>query len=150
MATGACLALLAPTARSGTRTAPPTWFVEQALCVHSGWHYTSHRIRGRAPEYVLWQHGYWRTWDVPDSIAGGSGEGGWRTVNGYGGGLQFTLGTWNRAAAMSAGAVPFAMSQSSIAAQPPATQIYAAFLIVRQDGWSWREWPNTSRACGLQ
>lgn len=117
--------------------------------MHSGWHWTSHRPRrGARPDYVLWRHGFWRTSDVPDSIAGGSGEGGWSTVNGYGGGMQFVVGTWNRAAALSGGRVPFASSQSSIAAQPPGVQILAAWFIVRQDGWSWREWPQTSRACG--
>lgn len=116
--------------------------------MHSGWHYTRQRGSG-PPDYILWQHGYWRTWDVPDSTSGGSGEGGWTTVNSYGGGMQFTLGTWNRAAALSHGLVPFASSGSAIALQPPGVQILAAWLIVTQDSGSWREWPNTSRACGL-
>lgn len=123
---------------------PPTWFVEDALCVHSGSHYTHTRQHG-PPEYVLWGHGYWRTWKTT-----GNGEGAWPTVNSYGGGLQFTLGTWNRAAGLSHGAVPVASSNSSIAAQPAAVQILAAWLIVTQDDGSWREWPNTSRACGLR
>jgi hypothetical protein len=100
-AAAAALILVLPSRAGGS--VPPPWFVEQALCVHSGWHYTSHRVRGRRPEYVLFGHGFWRTWDVPDSIAGGSGEGGWSTVNGYGGGMQFTLGTWNNAARWSGG-----------------------------------------------
>lgn len=117
--------------------------------MHSGWHWTHNRIRGRSPEYVLFGHGYWRTWDVPDSISGGSGEGTWNVVNGYGGGMQFLLGTWNRAAGLSHGLVPYVSSQSGIAMQSPATQILAAWFIVQQDSGSWREWPNTSRACGL-
>lgn len=128
--------------------------MEQALCVHSGWHYTSHRpgrsgkLRVR-PEYVLWGHGYWRTWDVPDSIAGGSGEGGWGTVNSYGGGMQFTLGTWNNAARWSGGTVPYATSNSAVAKQPPRVQILAAYYAVRHRG-NWDDWPNTARACGLR
>lgn len=86
---------------------------------------------------------------MPDTIKGGAGEAPWNLVNGYGGGMQFMLGTWNRAAALSHGAVPFARSNSDIAAQSPAVQILAAWLIVEQDHWSWREWPNTGRACGL-
>ena len=143
------MVLLAPVARSGT-FAPPTGFVADALCVHSGWHYTSRRPhRGSRPEYVLWHHGYWRTWDVPDTIAGGSGEGGWSTVNSYGGGMQFTLGTWNNAARWSAGLVPYAGSNAAIAGQPAAVQILAAFFAVRHRG-DWGDWPNTARACGLR
>lgn len=128
---------------------PPPSFVAQALCVHSGWHWTTSRPRRRArPEYHLFGHWWWRTWDVPDSWAGGSGEASWDEVNSYGGGMQFTLGTWNRAAGLSRGAVPYASSNSAIARMPVATQIYASWLIVMQDG-SWREWPNTARACGL-
>jgi hypothetical protein len=98
---------------------------------------------------VLWKHGYWRTWDVPDSLAGGSGEGGWSTVNSYGGGLQFTLGTWNMAARASAGMVPYASSGATIAALPARVQILAAFFVVSRRG-SWADWPQTSRACGLR
>lgn len=100
---------------------------------------------------MLWHHGYWKTWDVPDGLAGGSGEGSWTNANSsYGGGLQFMLGTWNRAADLSGGVVPRAASHSGIATQRVETQIYAAWMIVAQDGGSWREWPNTSRACGLR
>jgi hypothetical protein len=121
----------------------PSWFVEQALCVHSGWHYTSHRIRGAAPGYVLWGHGYWRTVDVPDYVAGGSGEGSWSGVVGglYGGGLSFMVGTWNAAGA------PFVGSTSDIAAMPPSVQIEHAYRVVHRDH-SWAEWPQTARACG--
>lgn len=93
---------------------------------------------------MLWGRGYWRTWDVPDSMAGGSGEGPWAIVNGYGGGMQFTLGTWNRAGA------PYARSTSDIASASPEEQIRRAYVIVIGDGGSWREWPRTSRACGLR
>jgi hypothetical protein len=119
--------------------------------VHSGWHWSPAvtRSQRRRGEYWLSGEVFFRTSDVPDGYAGGSGEAAWNEVNAYGGGLQFTLGTWNRAAGLSRGAVPYASSTSAIAAQPARTQIFAAYLIVRQDGWSWREWPQTSRACGF-
>lgn len=146
----------------------PAPFYAQALCVHSGWHWQQVRplrlrrrraadpelprrlpppagVEYRLPGGAMFR----RSWDVPDGTAGGSGEGGWTAAGGsYGGGLQFTLSTWNRAAALSGGAVPFAASTWAIARQPPRVQLLAAFLIVRQDGGSWREWPQTSRACG--
>jgi hypothetical protein len=140
--------LIAAIAVELAKAAPPRSFVEGALCVHSGWHYTSRRQHGR-PDYVLWHHGYWRTWDVPDSVAGGSGEGGWHTVNSYGGGMQFTLGTFNTAARWSGGLVPYASSNAAIARLPAAVQILAAFFIVSHRG-SWADWPQTSRACGLR
>lgn len=118
--------------------------------MHSGWHWklATTRAERRHGDYWLWGHIYVRTWDVPDSIRGGSGEAAWNTINGYGGGMQFLVGTWNRAAELSHGMVPRVWSQSAIAAQRARVQIYAAWLIVRQDGGSWREWPQTSRACG--
>lgn len=94
---------------------------------------------------MLWHHGYWRTWKTY-----GNGEAEWNKVNSYGGGMQFVVSTWNRAVRLSGGLVPYASSQSAIAAQPAGTQILAAFFIVRDDRWSWSEWPNTSRACGLR
>lgn len=140
---------LAPTARSGTF--PPPSFVESALCVHAGWHYTSHRVRGVKPEYVLWGHGYWRTWDVPDRESGGSGEGAWTATSNpsYGGGMSFMVGTWNRAAHRARG-VPVVASTYAIAQQPPRVQLLATFAIVTQDRGSWSEWPQTSWACGLR
>jgi len=66
---------------------PPRQWVEAMLCVHSGWHYTSHRQHG-SPGYVLWGHGYWRTWKTT-----GNGEAAWDAANtGYGGGLQMDSG----------------------------------------------------------
>lgn len=119
--------------------------VEAALCIHSGWHYTHRWVRGERADYFLWGHAYWRTYDVPDYLAGGSGEGEWGGVVGslYGGGLSFTVGTWNRAGA------PYARSTYDIARASPKEQIRRLLVIVRQDGGSYREWPQTSRACGL-
>ena len=147
----ACMVLLAPTARSGTRLVPPTSFVEGALCVHAGWHYTSHRPRpGLRPDYWLFGHGYWRTWKLPYGT-GSEGEGSWSGVVGslYGGGMSFTVGTWNEAAGYSHGSVPRVSSTYSIARQPPSVQIVATWLIVRKRG-HWGDWPQTSRACGLR
>lgn len=130
----------------------PAWFVPQALCVHSGWQWSSRRpSRGAHAEYRLAGRWWFRTADVPDGYAGGSGEGGWGNVSGsYGGGMQFTLGTYNRAAGLSRGRLPYASSNAGIAALTPEQQMYAAYLIVEQDGGSWSEWPQTSRACGLR
>lgn len=50
------------------------------------------------------------------------------------------LGTWERAGG----------AATSWVTAPPAEQFYRAWIIWRQDGGSWREWPNTSRACGLR
>lgn len=144
--------LLVPSIARGGGTAVPAWFVPQALCVHSGWHWSSTRPhRGAPAEYRLAGRWWFRTWDVPDGYAGGSGEGAWTDVSGsYGGGLQFTLGTYNRAADLSGGRLPRAGSNAAIAGLSVESQIFAAFLIVTQDGGSWREWPQTSRACGLR
>lgn len=108
----------------------PNSFVAQALCVHDGFLHSS------VPPYAI----------VGDVL--NTGEGSWTNVGSYGGGLQFLVGTWNRAAARNR-AVPYAGSLSEIAAQPPMVQILAMWEIVRQDGGSFREWPNTGRACGL-
>lgn len=163
-----CLLLLALTVTSvaSARAKPPRWpvpvgFMEEALCVHSGWHYQAartwpeRRALGRryhhGPDYWQGPVAFYRTTDVPDGIRGGSGEGAWNNVNSlYGGGLQFMLGTYNRAAGLAKGKLPYAASKADISRLPAAAQVYAAFMIWRQDGGSWREWPETSRACGLR
>ncbi|HUO69414.1 MAG TPA: hypothetical protein VMU39_01450 [Solirubrobacteraceae bacterium] len=122
----------------------PAWFVPQALCVHSGWRYSSQRPTPHArPEYRLAGRWWWRTVRV------GSGEAAWDEVNAYGGGMQMLVSTFNRAAALSHGRLRAARSNADIASRSAGEQVYAAFLIVRADG-DWREWPNTSRACGLR
>lgn len=124
----------------------PASFYPQALCVHSGWHYRRawSRRDKRQAGYRFGPFWFIRTWDVPDSIKGGAGEGGWDAVSSsYGGGLQFMLGTWHRAGGSG-------KSMSAIAGASPAEQIYRAYRIVHgQDHDRWGEWPNTSRACGL-
>lgn len=99
---------------------------------------------------MLWHHGFWRTWKLPYGI-GSEGEGSWTGVVGslYGGGMSFTVGTWNTAAGRSRGSVSYAGSTSSIAGQPPAVQILAAWFIVSVRG-NWLDWPQTSHACGLR
>jgi hypothetical protein len=120
---------------------PSSWIVG-ALCVHSGWHYTTTRQHGR-PEYVIDGVGYWRTWDVPNSIAGGSGEGGWDASNGrYGGGMQM-----DRQFQSNYGP-EYVASIGPAGRWPVAVQ-----LLVAHRGWlrqGWGAWPNTSRACGLR
>ena len=143
------------------RPVVPVAFMEAALCVHSGWHYTAARNwperralgrrYGRGPDYWQGTVAFYRTVDVPDSLSGGSGEGAWNNVNSdYGGGLQFMLGTWNRAVGLSKGVLRYARSHADISRMSWAEQIYGAYMIVTQDGGSWREWPLTGRACGLR
>lgn len=112
------------------------------LCVHSGWHYTPTRLHG-PPDYVLWRHGYWRTWDVPDGIAGGSGEAKWDAANyGYGGGVQMDA-TFQRRYG------PEFLTRYGPAGRWPVR----VQLLVAYRGWlvqGWGAWPQTSRACGLR
>jgi hypothetical protein len=69
----------------------------------------------------------------------------WRIVNPpYAGGFQFMLSTYNRVGGRDAG------SLSDLASHIPNEQYFHAWLVWKQDGGSWREWPNTSRACGLR
>jgi hypothetical protein len=63
----------------------------------------------------------------------------WHIVNPpYTGGMQFMDGTWQRVG-----------GRGRASDASPGEQIFRAFLIWKQDGGSWREWPRTSRACGL-
>lgn len=157
-AAAAALALAAtvPRAASAARSpSPPSAFVTGALCVHAGRHFTTIWHPGAHVQYALWGHVYYFEHDTYDDIphgpVGADGEGPWPGTFGglYGGGMSFSLGTWNRAARISGGAVPYASSTAVIAAQPPAVQILAAYLIVGQDHGDWGEWPNTSRECGI-
>ncbi len=117
----------------------PTWFVADALCVHSGWHYSLAK-RG---EYVMFGHAFQRTDDVPDSIAGGTGEGSWDEANyPYGGGLQMDGGFQSNYGS------EFLTRYGAADRWPAAVQILVAYR-----GWlvqGWGAWPNTSRACGLR
>lgn len=120
----------------------PAAFYRQALCVHDGWHYKRVWSRwGKRHAAYRFGHFYFRRTAKTYS----NGEGAWHgSVSSlYGGGLQFMLGTWHRAGGSG-------VSTVDIANASPAEQIYRAFRIVRDDGGSWREWPNTSRACGLR
>lgn len=120
---------------------PPVSFLEQALCVHSGWHYTAVKQHGD-PDYVLWNHGYWRTWKTY-----ANGEGGWTSigyVNGsalYGGGMQFMLSTWINAGGR-------ASSLWDITKTSAKEQLWRAWTVVSRDG-GWSEWGTAARACGL-
>ena len=62
--------------------------------------------------------------------------------NKYWTGLQFDKGTWQRANALLHSHVdPHTGNVRAI--------ILHAYAIVREDGGSWREWPNSARMCGL-
>lgn len=133
----AYLLLIVVAAARAARVVPPTWWIEGALCVHSGWHYTHIRQRGPA-EYVLWGHGYWRTWKTYSN-----GEGTWDAHNyGYGGGMQMDS--------------TFQSNYGSeyLATYGPAGHWSVSVqLIVAYRGWlrqGWGAWPNTSKACGLR
>lgn len=108
-----------------SRWAVPDEFMQDALCVHDGWKHAG-------------PPGFERTVDVPDSIRGGSGEADWRNRSTYRGGMQFAFSTWRRAG-----------GSGDPADASPAEQVFRARVIVLQDGGSWREWPETARACGL-
>ncbi len=136
---------LAHKARAAGWRVPPA-FVEQALCVHAGRHYTARWYPGARPQYALFGHVFYLTHpgydDIPHGPAGADGEGPWSGVVGglYGGGLSFMVGTWNHAGGA-------ARSTYDIARASVAEQIYRAFVVVTRDG-NWREWPQTSHACG--
>jgi hypothetical protein len=79
-------------------------------------------------------------------------EGAWNdnTGNTYFGGLQFLESTWKRAG----GAHHMAFDHPGDQRRYPFTvspreQIYRMWIIVRQDGGSFREW-GTAGACGLR
>ena len=141
------LASVPTVARSGTYGHVPSTFVVQALCVHAGRHYTAHRYPGARLQYVLYGRGYYLAHqnydDMPHGRAGNDGEGAWNATAdpSYGGGLSFMVGTWNSAG----GSV---RSTYDIARATPSEQIYRAYVVWKRDGGSWREWPQTSRACG--
>lgn len=78
-------------------------------------------------------------WFYKQALCVHSHEGSWSdTGDPYWGGMQFALSTWHRAGGSG---LP---SNAS-----PKEQIYRAYQIWKQDGGSWREWPNTARMCGL-
>lgn len=67
-------------------------------------------------------------------------EGAWNanTGNGYFGGMQFLLSTWQRVGGPS---YPHLVS--------PREQLFRAWLVYLQDHRSWHEW-GTAGACGLR
>ena len=126
-------------AQASASSSPPSWFVADALCVHSGWHYTTSKpAPRRRPEYVLFRHAYWKSW-----WTGTWGEGPWDAANyGYGGGLQMD------AAFQAAYGSEFLAKYGPAGRWPVWVQILVAYR-----GWlvqGWGAWPNTSRACGLR
>lgn len=88
-----------------------------------------------------------RNWHAPKAWLPGAlcvhskESGDWHIHNHpYANGFQFMLGTWIRAGG----------SAATWISASPKEQLYRAYVIWKQDGGSWREWPNTSRACGLR
>ena len=116
---------------------PRTW--QQARL----WHLQAHRAKKStcAPPTP------WPSWWYRQAMCIHHYEGSFTadTGNGYGGGYQFLVSTFNRAAG---GAVPYVSSTGHIARLSPFVQTIAAYRIWRQDGGSWREW-GTAGMCGL-
>ena len=72
-------------------------------------------------------------------------SGDWHIVNApYMGGFQFLLSTWNSVRGHHAGSLAQAATAS------PLEQLRSARAVWVRDGGSWREWPTTSRECGLR
>lgn len=132
---------------------PSPQFVADALCVHAGRTFTPGWVRGSPAVYALFGRVYrLRHPDYDDVVSGPApnGEANWSDAGSFGGGMQFMVGTWNRAADLSGGILPHVRYTAEIGNRPVWEQVLAAWLIVRQDGGSWGEWPNTSRSCGLR
>lgn len=130
--------MLALPARSQPATTPPSWFVADALCVHSGWHYSTSWQHGRRAEYALFGHVYWRTWKTWSN-----GEGPWDAANyGYGGGLQMD------AMFQRSYGPEFLARYGPAGRWPVSVQILVAYRGWLRQGWG--AWPDTSRACGLR
>lgn len=62
--------------------------------------------------------------------------------NHYYTGMQFAQSTWQRANGLLHSHVRATTNNATVI-------IRHAYVIVRQDGGSWREWPNSARECGL-
>lgn len=137
----AALALSTTALATLSPTTPPPSFVVGALCVHDGWVYSTTWKPGARLTYVLFGHRYWRTalktWS--------NGEGAWTdsTGNGYEGGYQFTLYTWQSVGG------PVTSTGHWAAAASVAEQTLMAYRVYLRDGDSWREWGDTKTACSL-
>jgi hypothetical protein len=136
VAVGLLSAYLILVVAATARASPPSWWVADALCVHSGWHYAE--TDARHAEYVLWGHGYRRTWKTY-----GNGEGSWDAANyGYGGGMQMDGGFQSNYGSR------YLAQYGPAGSWPVAVQIAVAYKGWLRQGWG--AWPNTSTACGLR
>lgn len=110
--------LLAPVARSGTSYGPPPRHWTARFSTPPGWYQQALCIHSR--------------------------EGAWNaaTGNGYEGGMQFLLSTWQ-----SVGGSTWRGHWASVVS--PREQLWRAYLVWRRDGGSWREW-GTAGYCGLR
>lgn len=79
-------------------------------------------------------------WWLPQAVCIHEHEGAWDAKSNPDdrGGMQIAWSTWRAYG-----------GTGDPADASPREQLYRAWLIYRHDGNSWREWPNTSRACGL-
>ena len=117
------------------REAGSAMYVEWHVWLTRQWH-ARDLIRAEAALAQL-------TWQVPawfraQALCVHSYEGSWAdTGDPYWGGLQFADSTWARAGG-SGHASDHSVNE----------QIYRAYVIYRQDGGSWSEWPNTAKMCG--
>lgn len=97
-------------------------------------------LAGSAWAVPRWWHA--PAWWLPGALCVHSHESGnWHIYNPpYANGFQFTLYTWQSVGG----------SASNWVSASPREQLYRAWLVWKRDGGSWREWPNTSRMCGLR
>lgn len=86
------------------------------------------------------RHWHAPTWWLPQALCIHAHEGAWNadTGNGYYGGMQFLLSTWQSV---------HGSGRPDLAT--PREQLYRAWLVYLRDGRSWREW-GTAGACGLR
>jgi hypothetical protein len=115
----------------------PRTFVRDALCVHSGWRYSIVQLGHVRPGDVYLAHGWYR----PVARVASHGEDRWHSdfASGFGGGLEWTLGTWREAGGV-----------GSPSDARPAEEVFRARVIVLRRGTWLHDWPNTARACGLR
>lgn len=136
---GFVVSLQAPRAAEKGLLGGRVWLASLLAAVPAGWHappgWLGHESRGGQPATGAWcVHEHEGSW-----VSIGYDRGG-RAL--YGGGLQFLVSTWNRAGGAE-------RTVYEIARTTPRVQLYRAWLVWKRDGGSWREWPNTARACGL-
>lgn len=99
---------------------------------------TRHAWRARAHRVALIPVPPWPAWWLPDALCVHRYEGAWDadTGNGYFGGMQFDLETWEANGGH---------GRPDLAS--PRQQLVVAYTTWRRRGWE--PWPNTAAECGL-